>query len=193
MTKTSTEDPVDVLPDEEDEPISRAMLVEAYSLSDPPTDGWINRGDQGNTAIDGGMWITYDPDSNSWEIVHTEHVQSIFADADSFAYDDPGEQYVQYGKVDLADIVTEDGNWTEEVQKFRKGLDWSHSEPVGVIVDDLLTDFVVHFATNQNLHTEPVSPHIPDSIDIHEPGIVIRDDYESVLEYMDVTPADDEL
>jgi len=194
MTETpSPQDPVDVLPDEEGEPISRDMLIEAYGLSSPPTDAWANHGDQGNTALHGGKWIIYDPEDNSWEIVHTEHVQDIFVDIDAFAYDDPGEQYIRSGSVNFNDIVTEDGKWTDEAEKYREDLNLSHRTPVGAVVDNDLTNFVVYFATYDNQHTGTAGQHIPDEMDLHEPGVVIREDYDSVLKYMGVTPADNSL
>lgn len=169
--------PTDYLPETPEEQPTRAQLQNAYEASDPPVVRWENKGDATPDAH-GGLWISYDT-NDVWEVVETVPAAVVFDDSDRFNFDGEGDQYVRTARVPFSDVVSESGEWTDDLAHMMDTLHRPDHTPAGAIVDGNLTGHVAHHATGPRGTCEPVG-HGPDA------GIVRKDTYADVLDSVGV-------
>ena len=120
---------------------TRDTLRARYEASDDCPEGWVNFGDA-DPAPHGGLWISYDADHGSWEIIRTFWAGDFI---EGVAEDDLGAQVVSVAEVQWRDIVTDGGAWTDPAQGTVKSLYGAHDTPGGAVADDHLTWFVGAF------------------------------------------------
>ncbi len=156
----------------------REQLREYYEESgDAPTECWENYGDA-NPAAHGGGWVHYD---GGWDHIGTFVAEEVGYPEDEYDVDDPIEaQYVYWGEVHWRDIVTEDGEWTDEAQRTIDSIHGAHATPAGAVVDGRLTWFVAAFADE-----------VREGYPRHDP--VHTGEYEDILSSLGVEPCEGEL
>lgn len=169
--------PTDYLPETPEEQPTRAQLQNAYEASDPPVGRWENKGDATPDAH-GGLWISYDT-NGVWKVVETTPAAEVFSESDRFNFDGEGDQYVRTARVSFSDVVSESGEWTDDLDRLMDTLHRPNHTPAGAIVDGNLTTHVAHYAVGTRGVVEAVG-NGPGA------GVVEKDTYADVLESVGV-------
>ncbi len=187
--------PEDVLPEHPEEPITRSMLIEAYNASGPQTE-YSNHGDATPEHY-GGVWCRWEPSSDMWRVFTTQPATELIGVEDireelgkQVDFDDPGHQWVRMVHIYADDLIGESGQWEGDFSRYMDELNRAHHTPAGAVVDGKLTDYVAGFADS---HFENRVARIRDLTHELPHGFVLREDYESVLDYLGVEPEEGEL
>jgi hypothetical protein len=192
MTPENQQTPTDVLPNGPDEDVTVEMFMEAYKLTNHPTeDQWKLIRDRGNPAQHGGLWIAFNPEHHVWKIVET--IQgSNYTTMEAIENDHPGFQYVREGRITPDDIIIEkDGTvtWTDDMDGYQSTLSSSHVYPSGTIVDNDLTDDIASWTAQETGVMTPIDTSLSDT----ETGVVVKDSYKDVLNHLGITPRSEDL
>jgi len=149
-----------------------ASTIESDSL-----DGFYRNFGDANPAGHGGIWIAYDVERKSWDILITNHAAVVgVADADN---EDPGYQHVEAAEIDFRDVVAPDGTWSDTFDHIPETYYDGHRDPIGAIVDRDLTGYVAHEARKW---ADPYPYRDP---------IAEEDSYEAVLDRFGIEPRDE--
>jgi hypothetical protein len=160
-----------------DEDLTREEVREEYESRDPPTDGHRNFGDV-NPGPHGGIWATYD--NGEWTVYETAmSVEVGFPDADD---EDTGDQYVTAGSVQMRDLVTDNGEWTDHAKTWLGTFQKAPDTPMGAVADGRLTAFAAWYATEHNSRPFPR----------RENGRHQEGNYAAVLDACGIDPEEDD-
>jgi len=165
--------------DQQQEP-DRQQLRERYEADHAP-DGWVNYGDA-NPEAHGGIWVSYDPDRDRWEVYETIHA-GVYEELDD--PEDWGQQYVRRGEVHWQDVLTEDGQFRDGHAGFAshaETFDRAPDLPMGVVIDGYLTKMVAWYAV------ERAEPYGGEVYGYNRTGFHDCDSYDAVLEAIGVYP-----
>jgi len=153
---------------EQTEPTTRSGAIELF---DPHTE-WVNYGDL-NPDMHGGLWVRYDPDYESFDVVETTHLANVNADL-AESYDDPGEQYVAAYNVQMSDIFTESGGLTDTMLSILDQFQSPPETPLGIKHGRGLPYYVADFGFFRGVESK----------------IVREDSYGDVIERYGVDPGE---
>lgn len=130
----NTDETIDV-PNDPDA-VTGDLLRDAYTSRVP--DRYRNFGDA-NPEAHGGIWVQWDFDQ--WHVVRTQPL----AELDDREFHE-GEQLVRQGYVQWDRVITDAGEWTDDMRSDLETYVSYHDEPAGAVIDGSLTGDVGHFA-----------------------------------------------
>lgn len=163
--------------DDPQQDIDREQIAHKYVEDcEPPVDHHENFGDA-NPEAHGGIWVTYDPDHREWEVYTTTQAALYEEDAGE---EDYGDQFVKRACLQLRDLVTEDGEWTDTAQKLVDELHNAHETPMGAVVDRRFTSFAAYLGDDHSRFLPYTDPRRQEQ------------SYDALLASLGVEPADDE-